>query len=710
MKTNNQKVSLKKNQANLPNNKIDKRYNSEKPFLGQLSKRSHNEIFSNKRIEPKNLKKSYNGLNIKNNSTFAYQIPKRRNQLAQNKKINKKKFLDFRNKDNIKLNFENGLKITPDTKNKLKSIRNLKDCLKYNMKNESKANYERLSTNFEDFHLNKTDYFSNNNSSNIEIYFSEDRDRLKTTRNNIYTRSYYYDERCEMYNKVVDLSKIYSDCPGMASNRSEYINWVIKSIKMYSLPKENQVLSRTIQILDFLFCKCQMDMVQTEILTKVGISCIWIASKYEGINLSLDQLLSLLDPNLKKKFHMSKHAFLACENMILKAIDFRISSPVHTDFVENFLFRIFYNRKENEKSLKCSSFGFQNTRGYPNNNVDLPFKGPKNNQNKQNLNLGSNKNKINKQNGTKNKPPISFENFKKIIQSYKKKRIQYNKIKIKNQNPFHFKSTSLNRTLETLMRGYTNYYLKILYHSMLSCKETHYGALACILLSFQTLQKLPDEIFGNLKPEFTDKCLFFIKNIKNYSKIKSKFLDSENKINFCNFKTRLNSPKINDKYSVISGTQSTRNYKNADDLSFSSKDIINDNEISNLSNCSKNIKRISHNLTVKHKKFKEEDIYSSNEYLLLKNTQKSADSDKIRFDSRDVNLFWDNYDENSRIRFIRYKCLDYLNNKILRITDNYPIDEIQNIQFGILKLEKQILKNKRKFKFIIQDHPHPKYI
>jgi hypothetical protein len=663
-------------------------------------------------LENKKLKKVHCEENSKMFSNENMKIHKRSLDHFKMNESHKNQSFDLKRKNKLNFNLQNEANVPKLFQKKPHCGLSSRDSLDINMKKYSKAKFERLSTNLEDFHIKNEMHFMNNNASNIEIYFLENEDKMRTTRNKIYTRSYYYDERSEMYKKVIDLSKIYSDCPGMYKNRSVYIHWIIKSVKMYELFKENQVISRTIQILDFLFCKCQMDMVQTEILTKVGITCIWIASKYEGVDLSLNQLLSQLEPALKKKFHMSKHAILACENMILKATDFRISSPVHTDFMENYFFRIFYNKNNARQEGRSFDRDSQQNTNQRSNKIkpNFEYQKNKNDEMKKKHEKDDKKIKDGKENSKKSKSdssPISFDAFKNIIKNYKKNRVRRNKIKMQFQTMSQYQSNSFNSVLEKLMRDYTNYYLKILYHSMYSCEDTHIGTLSCIILAFQTLQKLPDQVFENVKTSFSDKCLFFIQNMKKPSQ---KFSLNKKKYFSNNPQTMMNSPSSNNEGSILSCTQSTKIRQSKDSSIYSSRDSVLLGEFSIQKKCSKKFKRKSHNLTSEIKMTPEQKSGHLNEYLLLQHTQKNANLDKVRFNKEDIQLFWINQSKSNRNRFLRYQCLNYLSKNILAISDSYPDEEIHNIKYAILRMEKKLFNHPEKYKFLIHEHPHPRFI
>lgn len=633
------------------------------------------------------------------------------------------KFLDFKLENKHRVNSPFETKINFRVKHSMEKNQFGENSPDAGRNDESPKSPRNPSQNLASFWLKRNKKGELWDQSNMEIIFPHEPLPQKLSRNDIYTRSYRIDEHCEMFQKVVDLSQIYTDCPDMFQTRQDYIFWIIESVSTYRMIKEPQVLSRAIQILDSLFCKSQMNKIRKEVLTKIGITSIWIAAKYEGVKLSLEKLMRKLDPGLKRKFHMSPMAILACENMILREIDFRISAPVHSDFVENFLFRIFYWKSPLEPPSQSLDF-VKNSSFVVDPRLGSEFiKGNKFKFSKECLNNNENKidqerrneaklqlpKKLDKKTGT----PISFTEFKKRIQNFKKKRKQKKQNdKIKQPNRAN-KNRSTRPQLESLMRKYTLYFLKLLYHTIESCKEAHKGALACVFLALKQLMHLPAKSFAAMEGTFSEKCIFFIKSLKGefgpvpvvFENVSvedpptSNFYKQINESDNCSQKSQTQC--------VISETQSTKRKEAGDKSSTKShrssplrepllvrklpaqfrleKELI--------SNWSRNC-----------------DEGSISEQILLKNTQRMADSEKLRFSVRGVQLHWERQPREVRNLFLKQQSLEFLNQKLRQILRKYSFDVIEDISKKVIGIERQFLNQKSRSRFLKRIHPNPNFL
>lgn len=575
------------------------------------------------------------------------------------------------------------------------------------------------------FLLKKTKNLSSRNPFQVEFIMPPNVPNATPTRNDIYTRSYRIDEECEMFQKVLDLSQIYSDCPDMYQTRQDYVFWLVESIATYRMTKEHQVLSRTVQILDSLFCKCQMDKAQKEILTKIGVTAIWIAAKYEGVGLSLDRLMAMLDPRLKRKFQMSKRAILSCENLILRTTDFRISAPVHTDFVENFLFRIFYEKKPASRhggfpyilqksalppdapiKINCIAKGqYLSPNVY--NSIDTDKPATKEQPE------GDSQQKP-KEGQKKRGSPISFEEFKKRIKSFKKKPKEQRQKDRHKRRTQPKQSQSSRPWLESLMREYTRYYLKLLYHTIESCLETHVGTLACLVLAYRQLARLPPEAFANIQTTFQMKCIFFIKLLNRDCDSVIKALETELTENpkTSNFDKEINEAEGNsqrtDTVCAVSDTQSTQIKCNGNDSSHkrSRQDSLRESLLVQRLPAQRGRDRGASSPDSKVNYDKD----CVTERILLQNTQKMVDSEKLRFDVRSVQLFWNKQQSELKNSFKRAQSLEFLKLKLGQILKYYFYDDIEKISNRVFSLERNFLRQKSKFIFLQKNHPNPKYL
>lgn len=497
--------------------------------------------------------------------------------------------------------------------------------------------------------------------------FPLQRKDIPRTRNDVYTRSYPYDEQSCLFKKTLDLSKIYADCPQMYSKRKNYILWVIKSVKSFEFSNEDQVLSRTIQILDFLFCKCEMNTNDTKDLTKIGVTCLWLAAKYEGVHLTLQSLISKLHPNLRKGFGSMKQEMLECENMILKGIDFRISSPVHFDFVENYIFRIFYTKSEKYKNFAKKEGRRRGTR--------------------KSIEDGENKN-LNTQesNSTNKKLPMSFEKFSKIMEKHRSKMKSLKNKTARQQWRKESKGVLVYPKLEQMLRKMVMYYLKILYHTISSTsKETHIGALACVSLAFESLERLPAREFEDIQATENDKILFYVEN-SHFSKTQ--------------VSNEINSTDMNLITKTFSGPNFQENLKSLDSSKNKStgvKNTVEDQSIrSSVERNSSSHFGSPHqffNLNSKgHKSRNSMNVdYTSSQKLwkepVLDFEKRFERESKVSFKLSQAKEFWEQQSDDVRGKFLKRQCLNFLYFRIYRIISKYFWSEIKQVRMDIHKIE-----------------------
>lgn len=505
------------------------------------------------------------------------------------------------------------------------------------------------------------------------------------TRNDVYTRSYKYDESSCLFQKTVDLSKIYADCPRMYSMRRRYMFWVLQSVQAFGFVCEDQILSRTVQILDFLFCKCEMEDVHSRELTKIGVTCLWIAAKYEGVNLRLEDLVGKLDPDFKMGFRNAFQELLSTENTVLKGIDFRISSPAHFDFVENFIFRIFYTKRERKADrgqvdplsrrrgadLTTSGFHSDSTTKMKENNDDR-CSDPKLSKNKT---------------SAKGKTPISFEAFKAIMGKHRKSQKKKQRISARDHWQKENRGVLVYRKLETLLRKMVLYYLKVMYTSMSSCKETHLGALACVKLAFKALEQLPVACFREVQPTMNDKYLFFMRSSRFRGEAHSPGFLSPDHRDPKPDSGRPSSPEPanGDKSCAQKSTQGKKTNSLLKCHNPKPKGIIfqidgqeaffNDNSEGHKSRADlpDPIPR---------------ETGARRRPTVDLRVAKRGESSSLGAQVDQVEAFWSEAMVGVKDLFMKSQCLRFLRYRICRILDKYFLDEIEEIELDVLKAEK----------------------
>jgi hypothetical protein len=521
--------------------------------------------------------------------------------------------------------------------------------------------------------------------SNMDRSFSIPRKEIHRTRNDVYTRSYAYDEQSCLFRKTLDLSKIYADCPGMYSKRKNYIFWVIQSVKSFEFSNEDQILSRTVQILDFLFCKCEMDMIQPKVLTNIGVTCIWLAAKYEGVHLRLQTLIDKLHPNLKTNYSSMRHEMLTCENMVLKGIDFRISSPVHFDFVENYIFRIFYTKSE-----KYKSYVKEDT---PTGDVEKKTRPAT--INNQNPEADDKKDKI---------PPISFEKFSKLMTNHRKKMESKNNISARQHWRKENKGVLVYEKLEQMLRKMVLYYLKVLYHTISSCQETQYGALACVQLAYEALECLPAEKFKSVKPTENDQILFFVQN--------SHFSKTENSED-------MNSPVINTRSRDKTNSHLQENIKSLNSSRNKSTGVKNTIETESRHSSARKNSPLQFNSPKEFFNFDSKGHNSPSRSPMalppprtlfwkepLSNArQERKTPPRVSFKLSQAKSFWGRQTEQVRCQFIKRQCMNFLYYRIYRITSKYFWSELDKIRRNVLKMEAASIHTPSLRDFFKQENP-----
>lgn len=133
-----------------------------------------------------------------------------------------------------------------------------------------------------------------------------------------------------IFKKQVDLSNILTSTHIVAAVRAKLINWMIEVIKNYPERCTDYTLYRSIIILDMYLKHNKGKPVDKESIHLIGITCMYISTKYEDIYpISLNDFVHVIGYSKYPKEHI-----IQAEYNILRTLSFLISFPSYGEFID----------------------------------------------------------------------------------------------------------------------------------------------------------------------------------------------------------------------------------------------------------------------------------------------------------------------------------------------------------------------------------------
>lgn len=168
---------------------------------------------------------------------------------------------------------------------------------------------------------------------------------------NIDLRDSQFKKNCSgltILKKQVDLCNILVSTQIVAVFRAKLINWMIEVIKNYPEKCTDYTLYRAIIILDLYLKRNKEKSVDKQSIHLIGITCMYIATKYEDIYpIRLHDFVHIIGYS-----KYTKDQILQTEYSILRTLSFLISFPAYGEFVDFFTGNViskFFNRMTLDK-------------------------------------------------------------------------------------------------------------------------------------------------------------------------------------------------------------------------------------------------------------------------------------------------------------------------------------------------------------------------
>ena len=495
--------------------------------------------------------------------------------------------------------------------------------------------------------------------------------RLNNSQTSQYAKSYLINNKSWMDDKIIDLSDAYKNQPVMYDNRANFIFWLIDTIQDIGFYKEDKIISRTIILVDLVFSHLKNEKITAHKITKIGFTAMWIAAKYELYYVRLEDMFSKLGPELIKNMGLTPETFLDYEANLLALVDFRISFPIHIDFLNNFIYQIF--SKGQNKSISDSLMNSNNNEEIFSDEDQISLTSTKSN-----LSIKLPKtNQIAVQNNEKN---LKLKQFSTFFKNYRKEMKQYKtKTKIKkknlNQKKKKKKTEFVYVELKNKICRLTEFYFKILYQTYSSLQDTDSASIACLILSYEDLKKESSKYFENIKLLRQNKIDFF----KNFDDINSmKTINKPSRRRLLQFRKPIS--KFED-YNLLNSPHGVMNveYNN-----YSERNTI-DREF--------NYNHIPKRLSKKISEYGNSPSISINKSLMLESID------------QDIEDRWDELPLFTKSRYTKQICMKFLSEKIQNIMHQFNDEEI-----SIIIEDVSCFKAKMKFKsktkaFISKNHP-----
>jgi len=164
--------------------------------------------------------------------------------------------------------------------------------------------------------------------------FSSNRSTQKVdSRNTQFNRNYL---DVSIFKKQVDLSNILASSHIVSGVRAKLLNWMIEVIKNFPEKSSDYTLYRSVIILDMYLKHNRERPVDKSSIHLVGITCMYIASKYEDIYpITLNDFVHIIGYS-----KYSKEQIIQMEYNILKALSFLISFPAYGEFVDYYTHKV----------------------------------------------------------------------------------------------------------------------------------------------------------------------------------------------------------------------------------------------------------------------------------------------------------------------------------------------------------------------------------
>lgn len=299
-----------------------------------------------------------------------------------------------------------------------------------------------------------------------------------------FTKNNNYDNNW-IHNNCIDFSDCYILYPRVLQNRPRFLMWITNLINSLKLRKSDQILSRSIILIDLTFKNLPKEKITTHKMNLIGITCIWIAIKYELTYFPLTYFIKLLPQDIFNQKKITDESIINYERKILFVTDFKLSLPTHIDILKDFIYQIFIKHQYKNSVFKGTS-----------QKVSDKYKKPE-------------KKKLKAFEMEDSNIP---EDFCKFVEMYKLnikqlQRESYNEFAMENQNIDKF--NGLYFKLREMVYLYSCFYLKFLYQSNFCLNEIKLSIVSCIIISFEELKDKESEFFENVEILFEDKLEYF---------------------------------------------------------------------------------------------------------------------------------------------------------------------------------------------------------